>query len=77
MTDTVYIPQYSLKHAAHMIHVSDRTVRRWIKSGRINGYRVGLRESWYIPLPEINRMRELHALPSLTVDESVELFNQY
>jgi len=72
-----YIPQYSLKHTAHMVHMSDRTIRRWIKAGKIDGYRIGFRKSWYIGLPEINRVREVHGLPPLSVDESIAIFEQY
>ena len=74
---TIYIPQYSLKHAAHMIHVSPKTIRRWTQSGKMQGYQVGDRGAWYYSLDSINKRRELYALPSLTVEQSKELFNSY
>ena len=77
MGKIIGIPQYSLKHAAHMIEVSPRTIRRWIKSEKMFGYRVGWRKSWYVPLPEINRMRELYAMPKLTKEESEKLYMSY
>ena len=70
-------PQFSLKHAAYMIGVSNRTVRRWAHSGRMNGFRVGGRRSWYFSLDQINKMRELYALPSLEIDEAIVLFESY
>lgn len=73
----VHVPQYSLKHAAHMIGVSDKTIRRWLKSGKMIGYQVGGRKSWYTDLEEINKMRELYALPKLSVEDSIEIFNNY
>ena len=73
----VKVPQFCLKHAAYMIGVSDRTVRRWTHSGIMSGYRVGGRKAWYYDLNEINLKRELYALPSLTVDEAVEIYNRY
>ncbi len=75
--EAITIPQYSLKHAAHMIGVSDKTVRRWMRSGKMGCYRVGGRRSLYTDLNEINKMRELYALPELTVDESVVIFKNY
>ncbi len=79
-TSTIHIvkrPQYSLKHAAYMVGVSNKTVRRWFHSKTMIGYRVGGRRAFYTDLSEINRMRELYALPALTVAESVVLFNMY
>jgi excisionase family DNA binding protein len=75
--EAITIPQYSLKHAAHMIGVSDKTVRRWMHSGKIGSYRIGGRRSLYTDLDEINKMRELYALPILTVDESVVIYKNY
>ena len=74
---TIDRPQFSLKHAAYMIGVSNKTVRRWVHSGRMNGFRVGGRRAWYFSLEDINRMRELYVLPSLEIDEAIVLFESY
>ena len=60
-----------------MVGVSDKTVRRWLHSGKLYGYRVGGRGAWYLDLEEINKMRDTYALPPLSVKESVVLFNMY
>lgn len=73
----VKVPQFCLKHAAHMIGVSDRTVRRWTHSGTMSGYRVGGRSAWYYDLNEINLKRVLYALPPLSVDEAIDIHNRY
>lgn len=75
--NVVEITQFCKKHAAHLIHVSDRTIQRWLNSGRIKGYRVGIMRTWYISLPEINRMRELHAQDSLTDREAIHEINNH
>ena len=73
----IRIPQFCLKHAAFMIGVSSRTVRRWTHNGTMSGYRVGGRQSWYYDLKEINDKRELYALPPLSVDDAVNMYNEY
>ena len=75
--EAITVPQYSLKHAAHMIGVSDKTVRRWMHSGKMGSYRIGGRRALYTDLNQINQMRKLYALPDLTVDESVVVFKNY
>ena len=75
--NVIKIPQYSLKHAAYLIGVSDRTVRRWIYNGKAVGYRVGGRQSWYLDLREINRLREEHAYPALSPEESLKAMELY
>ena len=73
----IKVPQFCLKHAAYMIGVSDRTVRRWTHNGTMIGYRVGRRQAWYYDLNEINAMRVIHALPPLSSEEAIDLFNRY
>jgi len=73
----VKIPQFCLKHAAYMIGVSDRTVRRWTHDGTMQGYRIGGRRSWYYDLNEINSKRELQALPPLSADDAINMYNTY
>jgi excisionase family DNA binding protein len=37
------------------LHFSDRTLRNWIKSGKIKAVRPGDRQ-WYIPVAEVERI---------------------
>ncbi len=60
-----------------MIGVSDKTVRRWMHSGKMESYCIGGRKALYTDLNQINKMRELYALPTLTVDESVVIYKNY
>ena len=73
----VKVPQFCLKHAAYMIGVSDRTVRRWTHSGTMSGYRVGGRKAWYYALDEINLKRELYALPELSAEDAIDIYHRY
>lgn len=75
--NTQVVPQFSRKHAAYLIGVSNRTVRRWIDDNKIFAYKVGNREAWYIPLPEINKMRKKHAHRELTAREALEIMERY
>ena len=68
---------YSKNHAAFMLSVHPRTLSRWISGGSIVGKRVGNGGTWYIGLPEINRMRIVHALPELSPDSACKLFLSY
>lgn len=70
-------PQFCLKHAAHMVGVSDKTVRRWIKAGKVNGWQVGGRRAWYLDLEQINEMRNAYGLPQLSNEQAVEIHKQY
>lgn len=48
---------YSIKEFALLIGVSERTVHRMVKSGRLNAFRVGSSKGSYrIPHTEINRL---------------------
>lgn len=77
MNEPKKVLQFGRKHAAHLIHVSEKTVYRWIQAEKIFAYQVGGRGAWYIPLPEINRMREVHQLPSLTAAEAINELETY
>ena len=70
-------PQFSLRHAAYMIGVCNKTVRRWIKAGKISGWQYGGRQAWYLDLEEINKMRDVYALPALTPDEAAKMHSEY
>jgi len=71
------VPYFSRKHVAHMVHVHPRTVRRWITDGRIEAQRFGYGGAWYVGLPEINRVRGIHALPKLTTQSACKIFLSY
>jgi phage terminase large subunit GpA-like protein len=71
------VPYFSRKHVAHMVHVHPRTVRRWIADGRIDAKQFGYGGAWYVGLPEINRVRKIHALPELTTDAACKIFLSY
>jgi len=68
---------YSKNHAAVMMSVHPRTLSRWISSGSISGRRVGNAGTWYIELPEINRMRKIHCLTELSPDSACKIFLSY
>ena len=66
----IEIPHFCKKHVAHLLSVSDRTVQRWIDGGKVEAHQVGFTRAWYIALPEINRLRKLHAMPELTAQQA-------
>ena len=75
--DDKHVPQFSRRHAAFLIKVNPRTIKRWIDDEKIFAYKLGNRGTWYIPLPEINRMREIHGIPALTPTEAIKEASLY
>ena len=54
----VKIEAFSLQQTADVLHVDVMTVRRWIKKGNIQAFRVG-KKLWRVSLAELNRMRKV------------------
>jgi excisionase family DNA binding protein len=53
---------YSLKQAAKLLGISERTLRRQLESGKFRGYKVG--RQWKIPKSMIDRMAADEENPS-------------
>lgn len=55
MNDTAY---YTIKEFACKLSVHEQTVRRLIKKGRLNAFRIGggIKSGYRIPASEINRI---------------------
>jgi excisionase family DNA binding protein len=52
-------PDLKLHEVAEALRVSPETVRRWLVSGHIKGYRPGgTKAGWRIPASELQRLRE-------------------
>ena len=50
-------PLLTVRQVARMLQLSDKTIRRWITSGRIRrASRITLRSGWRIPRSEIERL---------------------
>ena len=49
---------YTLKEAAKLLRIAERTLRRLCTSGKIHGYKVG--RQWRIPKALIDRMRSVN-----------------
>lgn len=45
---------YTVQEAGQVLRISDKTVYRWIQSGKIKGRKVG--QKWLISRQEINRV---------------------
>lgn len=48
---------YNIRAAAQLLGMAVRTVRQWVKEGKIKAVQYRLRGKWYIPESEINRIR--------------------
>jgi len=76
--NVVEVPHFCKKHVAFLVGVTPRTVQRWIDDGKIAAHQVGFSRAWYVGLPEINRIRNLYAYPSLTREQAeYEITNNY
>lgn len=66
---------YKTLSVCQFLHISRRTLYRWIKSGKINANKMD--GDWIISLEEINRVRGLRGLKFLSIEESLELFEVF
>jgi excisionase family DNA binding protein len=58
-------PDLKLDEVAAALRVNPETVRRWLVSGRLRGYRPGgKRAGWRIPAAELDRFRREAATDS-------------
>jgi excisionase family DNA binding protein len=57
-------PTVSVREAAHILHVTPRTVRNWIAAHRMSAVRVSERVT-LVPLAEIERLTGVPARPDL------------
>ena len=48
---------YSLREVAEICDVKVRTVREWLKKGKIHGFKVGESRHWHFSEEELNRVR--------------------
>ncbi len=62
MNQTIEKRAYSLKETAVSLGVSTITIRRYLASGMIQGFRTGIGGHWRIPTEEIDRFirEQLH-----------------
>jgi putative resolvase len=60
---------YTTKEVSRLLGVTDRTVRRWIRSGRIRAVRV--RRKWLIPASELKALQPVIREPGFTVSRVV------
>ncbi len=60
---------YTTREVSRLLGVTDRTVRRWIKSGRIRAVRV--RRKWLIPASELKALQPVIREPEVTVSRAV------
>lgn len=52
--------RYSVRQAANMLGIKVRTVREWIRNGKLNANKYGVSNRWYIPESEIVRITHGH-----------------
>ena len=50
------VEYYTVQEAAQILHVNERTVREWIKNGKLVGKKLGRR--WLIPESEVDQVPE-------------------
>ena len=48
--------RYSLRQAAPMLGIKVRTLRAWIKTGKIQAQKYEVSNRWFIPQGEIERL---------------------
>ena len=60
---------YTTKEVSRLLGVTDRTVRRWIMSGRIRAVRV--RRKWLIPASELKALQPVIREPEVSVSRVV------
>lgn len=49
---------YDIRQAANVLGLKTRTVREWIRQGKIKGFKYGLSNRWFIAESELQRIRE-------------------
>ncbi|MCC6054999.1 MAG: excisionase family DNA-binding protein [Thermosphaera sp.] len=60
---------YTTKEVSRLLGVTDRTVRRWIRSGRMRAVRV--RRKWLIPASELKALQPVIREPEVSVSRVV------
>lgn len=51
---------YSIREAAEIIGVQVRTIREWLKLGKIHGEKNPISKRWFFTQEEINRVAEVY-----------------
>lgn len=49
---------YTVAEVAERLSVNRETVRRWLRSGQLQGFQVAKKSGWRIPARSVNRMVE-------------------
>ena len=47
---------YSIRQASNILGIKVRTVREWIRNGKITAIKYGASNRWFIPESEIRRL---------------------
>lgn len=68
------VSAFFLKHAAKLINVHPRTLRRWIEVGKARSWKSKINSYVYLDLTEINRLRDDRK--ELTSAEAIEILKQ-
>lgn len=64
---------FYLRHAAFLMEISERTLRRWIRKGKLHkAWQHELNRWWYFPLSEVNAVRSADGKRELTREEAIE-----
>ena len=56
MENTVVEKNYSIKQASEVLGIKVRTVREWIRDGKIKAKKYDVSNRWFIPESEIIRL---------------------
>lgn len=48
---------YNIIKTAELLGIKVRTVRQWIRDGKINAFKYDVSNRWFIPESEITRLR--------------------
>lgn len=57
MEVTTVEKRYSVRQASNLLGIKVRTVREWIKLGKLKGIKYDCSNRWFIPESEITRVR--------------------
>lgn len=55
--ETATEKRYNIRQAADILGIKVRTVREWIKLGKLNAEKYGCSNRWFISEDEINRVK--------------------